>query len=356
MSKNIEVKAYYADLELARKICLELGATLTRSHSQTDTYLQVPGGRLKMRESNKFEPCLIYYNRLDMPEIRESSYTKLPIDKDYAEDFRRVLSESIGVRMRINKQRDTFELDGALINIDNVEALGTFIEIEVDAERNPSAYEDAQGYAAWLKDKLKIDERDILPWSYAELQAMTIQATQWQSRLVDCKQPVGRLFLIDGPSGSGKTTIAEMLREEDDLRLQFVQRHCTRKSRTSEESEYVFVSIEDFKRSARAGEFLEYRDFKFGMSYGLEWRNAISPLLEGKNALALMNWGNARHVKRLFPEARLILITASEDDLKRRLVSRGTHDEAQLAERLGNARRIAGNGADHHLVVQNNDG
>ncbi len=353
VSKNIEAKAYYPDLARARKICERLGAQLARSHRQRDTYLAVPYGRLKLRESDVFEPCLIYYNRLDMPMIRESSYTLVQLPRRI-DDLKQLLSDAIGIYTVVDKQRDRYELDSALINVDEIAGLDSFVEIEVDADKMGSG-DEAEKRAQWLKQELGIQENDIVPWSYAELQAMYQQAQHCRNRLADTPKQ-GRLFLIDGPSGSGKSTLAALLREEESLGLKFIRRHCTRKPRSSEENEYVFVSPEQFRSLAYSGEFLEYRDFQFGMSYGLMWKEALPPLLAGQNAIAIMNWGNARHVRRIFPEAALILSTASLDSLRRRLVSRGIHDEGQLAERLENARRFSTDASDYHLIIHNEDG
>ncbi|MEM7392754.1 MAG: hypothetical protein AAF492_10435 [Verrucomicrobiota bacterium] len=180
------------------------------------------------------------------------------------------------------------------------------------------------------------------------------KAGEWRRRIRESGSN-GRLYLIDGPSGSGKTTMTDELLAEPELDLHFIPRHCTREPRSNEESEYVFVSAEAFQESVDQGEFLESKDFLFGMSYGLMWSELTRPLLEGHNALALMNWGNAEQVKALFPEARIILITASIDVLRRRLMSRGIHDEGQLEERLGNARRIQSTDA-HDLIIMNEDG
>jgi len=187
------------------------------------------------------------------------------------------------------------------------------------------------------------------------MQADLKKSEEWRSRIMG-KGSGGRLYLIDGPSGSGKTTITDELLGDPSLDLCFVPRHCTREPRSNQESEYIFVSADVFKAQAEAGEFLEYKDFMFGMSYGVRWSEVAKPILEGHHALALMNWGNARPVKTLFPEANIILITASLDVLKRRLIERGIHDEGQLEERLGNARRIQSDETAHDLIIMNEDG
>lgn len=353
MSRNIEVKAYCADLESARRHCEQLHARLVRRHQQKDTYFAVPDGRLKLRESDQADPCLLLYHRLDMPAVRESAYTmvKLP---PHSEELLSVLSEAIGVTTVIEKQRDTYELDSALFNLDAVPGLGTFIEIEVDAEQVGSDAK-AEEIARQHMQKLGVADADIVPWSYAEMQAMYRNARTWRDQFAAAARK-GTLFLIDGPSASGKTSLSQMLHADRTLGLEFVRRYCTRTPRATEQNEYTFVNRLEFRNLAKGGDFVEYRDYLFGMSYGLSWADAMKPMIGGAKALALMNWGNARHVRRVFPEAKLILINAPPEDLRRRLLARGIHDDAQLTERLDNARRLAGNNSDYDLVVTNRDG
>src|SRR5918911_34787 len=49
--KNLEIKTYYADLDLVRQLARSLGAQDTRTSRDVDTYFQVPRGRLKLRQT-----------------------------------------------------------------------------------------------------------------------------------------------------------------------------------------------------------------------------------------------------------------------------------------------------------------
>ncbi len=353
MSKNIEAKAYCGDPDRARRICERLGARFVRRHRQRDTYFVVPHGRLKLRESDRLDPMLIHYDRLDMPAIRESSFTLVKLSPP-VDELRNVLSKALGVRIVTDKQRDTYLMEGALVNLDTIAGLGEFLEIEVQVE-GLGCEARAREHAGRLKREFEVEENDLIPWSYADLLAMYRQARMWRKRLAQTAG-AGHLFLVDGPSGAGKTTASEALWRDSALRLKFVRRHCTRRPRSEQENEYVFVSPDKFRSMAACGDFLDFRDFEFGMSYGLAWKDALEPLLAGQNAVAIMNWGNARHIRRAFPEARLILSIASVETLRRRLVARGIHDDAQLAERLENAQRFSRNSSDYDLLVQNEDG
>ena len=101
---------------------------------------------------------------------------------------------------------------------------------------------------------------------------------------------------------------------------------------------------------------IDAKDFLFSMSYGVAWSDVMPVLLAGKSVFAPLNWGNAAHVKRLFPEAVVIQVTADEADLRRRLGSRGVHDKDQLDERIGNALRFSGSSRFADLLIDNRDG
>jgi predicted adenylyl cyclase CyaB len=352
MSKNIELKAYWSDMNRARHVCAALGAHLARNHCQRDTYFAVRQDRLKLRESDKFGSCLIYYRRIDDPSLRESSYTKIDLS-DNASAWRDLLSNAVGIRIVVEKHRETFVLNSALINLDTISELGSFIEIEVHAEK--CGDQEALSYAQQLKKAFDISEIDIVPWSYSDLLAAYQNAKRWRAELASPTH-AGQLFLIDGPSASGKSTLAARVGRTANSSARFARRHCTRQRRVDEEDEYIFVSYDEFQSMARAGQFVEHRNFEFGMSYGLAWDEAMPPLMQGKNVIAIMNWGNASHVRRIFPPAKVILAKASQDTLRRRLLSRRIHNEAQLEERLTNASRFSGHEELYDLIVSNEDG
>ena len=168
----------------------------------------------------------------------------------------------------------------------------------------------------------------------------------------------GKLLVIDGPSGSGKSTILHALEADPSLGLIHVRRCTTREQRPGDEAEdnYRFVPPEEFRRMVEAGEFLEWKDFLFGMSYGTP-RQEVEELLEaGRNAVAIINLGNLPAVKEVIPDAVGIFISTDLGDLERRLRSRGNHTEEQIAERLGNAAASVQLQPLYDYVVSNDEG
>ncbi len=196
----------------------------------------------------------------------------------------------------------------------------------------------------------------MVPWPDAEWHAMQEEARLWRARLHAC-EGAGTLFLLDGASSSGKSTLVDRL-TGDPAFLELVPRYCTREPRPDDRGrrEYIFVAHETFRERASAGAFIEYKNFQFGMSYGLPWAEAMTPLLDGRAALGVINLGNVEYVKALLPEAVTVLVDASLETIRRRLVARGVNTQEQIDERLGNAARVQQYRRFYDFVVTNEEG
>jgi adenylate cyclase class 2 len=354
MPTNIELKAHCSSLATAHAVCISLGGSLIRSQLQTDTYFEVPHARLKLRQHGS-SASLIYYNRSDQPSEREASFDLFPIGGDSAR-LADIFSSLFGARVTIVKNRDTYEWEGCLINLDSVRGIGDFLEIEVQVDKVQSQATAFQ-LAARLKRELGVTPADIVPWSYADIAMMYTVASQYHARLSQVDRP-GQLFIIDGPSASGKTTLVHSLSRRSELALHLVPRYSTRPRRdtAATESEYIFVSPQEFRALACSGRFIEYRDFRFGMSYGLPWEETVEAMARKSNVIGIANWGNVRHIKAICPAAVTILVNAPLGTLRRRLVERGYNTPDQIQERLDNASAAEFYEPYYDHVIHNDDG
>lgn len=148
----------------------------------------------------------------------------------------------------------------------------------------------------------------------------------------------GKLLVVSGFSGAGKGTVMKKLLETyDNYNLSISA--TTRKPREGEVDgrEYFFKTVEEFKTMIEAGEFLEYAQYVENY-YGTPKGYVVSQLEAGNNCLLEIEIVGALNVKKIFPEAKLIFIVPpSAEELKNRLVGRGTEDAATVAARLSRA-------------------
>ena len=126
--RNLELKARDPDPARSLRVCEALGAEDEGTLLQTDTYFEVPRGRLKLREEPDADAHLLAYERPNLAEPKESLYRIVAIpDPGNLKD---ALAAVLGIRVVVGKERRLFVLDGVRIHLDRVEGLGSFIEFE----------------------------------------------------------------------------------------------------------------------------------------------------------------------------------------------------------------------------------
>ncbi len=146
----------------------------------------------------------------------------------------------------------------------------------------------------------------------------------------------GMIVVLSGFSGAGKGTIMKHLLQEHPGEFHLSISATTRKKRQGEEDgrEYFFKTREEFDDMIRQHQLLEYATFN-GNSYGTP-RDYVEKLVEeGKDVLLEIEIQGALQVKKLYPSALLLFVmTPTADDLKDRLVGRGTETQEVIAQRL----------------------
>jgi adenylate cyclase class 2 len=126
-SRNIEIKARDADPARTLELALGLGATDKGVISQRDTYFARARGRLKLREQEPGEDELIEYRRADETGARTSSYRRVPVGAPA--ELREALDAALGTLVVVAKRRRLLLLDNVRIHLDEVEGLGSFMEL-----------------------------------------------------------------------------------------------------------------------------------------------------------------------------------------------------------------------------------
>ena len=148
----------------------------------------------------------------------------------------------------------------------------------------------------------------------------------------------GILIVISGFSGAGKGTLVnELLRRHEEYALSVSM--TTREPRPGEREgiEYFFTDREHFEETIAADGLVEYARY-CGNYYGTPRAYVEEQLGAGRNVILEIEIQGALKIKEKFPESLLLFVTPpSVEELKRRLVGRGTESEEVISKRLARA-------------------
>ena len=166
MARNVEIKARVQSLDAIRRLVIALTPSPPELISQIDTFFVVPRGRLKVRQFTDGSGELIAYDRADQAGPKASSY-KVVSCAD-ANALCAVLSRLLAVRGRVVKRRELFLVDRTRVHLDDVEHLGTFVELEV-VLRDEESIEDGRREASELMHRLGIAPESLVSSAYIDL-------------------------------------------------------------------------------------------------------------------------------------------------------------------------------------------
>lgn len=165
MPRNVEIKARVGDLSTLRNAALAFGARPVWVRAQTDRYYVLDGSkRLKLR-SWPGGAELIRYERREDAGVRPSDYEITPVRDEAAGVCLVPKGEPLVI---VRKRRELLLIDNVRIHLDEVDGLGTFLELEAVLD---DAHDEAGGHAACerIMQALGIGPDDLVRASYAEL-------------------------------------------------------------------------------------------------------------------------------------------------------------------------------------------
>jgi guanylate kinase len=149
-----------------------------------------------------------------------------------------------------------------------------------------------------------------------------------------------KILIITAPSGAGKTSITKYLMDRFPV-LSFSVSAATRLPRRIEKDgiDYHFMSAADFKYKIQHNEFIEWEMVYEGKYYGTLKSELDKIWAEGKVPVLDIDVKGAIHVQQQFDSGTLSLFIEppSVDELKKRLLGRGTETEESLASRVNKA-------------------
>ena len=133
----------------------------------------------------------------------------------------------------------------------------------------------------------------------------------------------GMLIVISSPSGAGKTSICKKLLEIDDKIKPSVS-VTTREPRRNEINgvDYIFTTIEDFKKKISNDEFLEYADV-FNNKYGTLINSTKLLADKGYDVLFDIDWQGTQQLSQVEENILTIFILPpSKEEIEKRLKKR----------------------------------
>lgn len=166
-----------------------------------------------------------------------------------------------------------------------------------------------------------------------------------------------RLIVLAGPTAVGKGTVAAAVRERHP-EIWISVSATTRAPRPGEIDgvHYHFLSDAQFDDLIASDGLLEWAVVHGVNRYGTLRAPVEEQLARGGSALLEIDLQGARQVKARMPEAFMVFLAPpSWEELVRRLVGRGTEDEAERERRLSTAQAELASKQEFDAVIVNTD-
>jgi predicted adenylyl cyclase CyaB len=164
---NLEIKARCADLDAARERTRAVATRCVGVDRQTDTYFVTERGRLKLRESSLSGGQLVPYLRPDQRGPKRAQFRVIPVEEP--ESVKALLTEILGVHRVVRKVREIWLYQNVRIHLDQVDGLGSFVELEAVYDGAPESLPAERKKVRFLMDRLGISEEDLVDVSYEGL-------------------------------------------------------------------------------------------------------------------------------------------------------------------------------------------
>jgi guanylate kinase len=144
----------------------------------------------------------------------------------------------------------------------------------------------------------------------------------------------GKLVVISGPSGAGKTSVCRALKKNPNV--EFSVSATTRSMREGEQDgvDYHFLSRDDFQRRLGENQFLEWASYNENL-YGTPRWPMDAALARGKTFLVEIEVDGTRQLRERAIDGLYVFIAPPNiEELRRRLVNRGTNEAEEIDQRV----------------------
>ncbi|KAJ9583940.1 hypothetical protein L9F63_021714 [Diploptera punctata] len=166
MMRNVEIKAKIRNLQGIVSKAKQLSKSDGEFIKQDDIFFKVPQGRLKLRTYENKAADLIFYNRPDGDGPKLSEYQICKFEE--GSQISSLLSQALGVKGQVKKDRLLFLVGQTRVHIDHVEDLGDYMELEVVLSEDQTL-EQGQEIAEKLMAELGVEKSDLISGAYMDL-------------------------------------------------------------------------------------------------------------------------------------------------------------------------------------------
>jgi adenylate cyclase class 2 len=163
---NFEFKAKTNRLHELEQLLLQKNPLYIGEDYQIDTYFNVVKGRLKLREGN-IENALIFYDRVDTASAKQSDIILYKHKADNA--LKNILTIVHGIKVVVAKRRKIYFIDNVKFHFDEIEGLGTFVEVEAIDQNTSFTIDELQNQCNYYASFFEIQQSDYIQHSYSDL-------------------------------------------------------------------------------------------------------------------------------------------------------------------------------------------
>jgi len=150
----------------------------------------------------------------------------------------------------------------------------------------------------------------------------------------------GKLIIFSAPSGSGKTTIVKNLLQKG-FKMEFSISATTRSPRGEEKNgiDYYFLTPDEFRKKIKDNELLEWEEVYTDKYYGTLKSEVERITSKGNNVVFDVDVVGGLNIKKMYGDMAIAIFIQppSVEELRKRLIGRGTDSEEVIQQRLDKA-------------------
>jgi predicted adenylyl cyclase CyaB len=165
-ARNVEIKARLRKPDWQHARAVELADSGPTHLQQEDVFFHSPRGRLKLRFLSDDDGQLIFYERPNQPGPKLSTYDV--VSSTEPRRLQEVLAAAYGIRSIVRKSPTVYLVGRTRIHLDEVESLGSFLELEVVLAQNEAPQAGLE-VAHELLEQLQIEQADLIAQAYVDL-------------------------------------------------------------------------------------------------------------------------------------------------------------------------------------------